>query len=392
VKKFFFFFILLLLSFSSAQKAYAGFRVTPPTGPLAKGQSFSIQYSGAVRNGCYGFFYTPSVPSGSPSSLISTCTVPTGAYAGYKLKSGSRSLYMGGIPNAGTYTLRISGYNSVGNDSATITLIVTENTTGPKIQDASICVYKQGEPAPPFLPNGGCTNTGAFEDTFIFSGKVLNITNPSETPINILYADDCKTYSALATVTSDEAGLFSKDISTEVRSIRATTSTTGTVCAYAVFNIGSTEYKSGTANFNITNLRTATPLPSSSPTPPLPPCKKFINIQDGQEVTVDQIKKDKAIKYKCVEFDTGLGIIGTDPMEFVKKVFSILLSLSGGVAMLIIIFSGYRYMTAAGDQAKLQGARETLTSAIVGLLFIVFSLVILEVVGVDILHLPGLGR
>lgn len=86
---------------------------------------------------------------------------------------------------------------------------------------------------------------------------------------------------------------------------------------------------------------------------------------------------------------TAIGDISTDPVSFVKSVFGILLSLSGGIALVLIIISGYSYMTSEGNPEKVQGAKETLTSAIVGLLFIIFSLVILQIIGVDVLQLPG---
>lgn len=90
--------------------------------------------------------------------------------------------------------------------------------------------------------------------------------------------------------------------------------------------------------------------------------------------------------------ETAIGRINTNPAEFVKRLFGVLLGISGGIALLLILYSSYRLMASRGDPEKLQGARETLTSAIVGLLFIIFSLVILEIVGVDILQIPGLGR
>lgn len=93
---------------------------------------------------------------------------------------------------------------------------------------------------------------------------------------------------------------------------------------------------------------------------------------------------------KCLAVDTAVGGIDTDPASFIKKLFAILLSLSGGVALILIIISGYRLMTSSGNPEKVQAAQETLTSAIVGLLFVLFSLVILEVIGVDLLRIPGL--
>ena len=89
---------------------------------------------------------------------------------------------------------------------------------------------------------------------------------------------------------------------------------------------------------------------------------------------------------------TAIGDISTDPGGFVKKIFGTILSLAGGVAIILIIISGYRLMASGGNPEKVQHAREQLTSAIVGLLFIIFSLSILQIIGVDILHIPGLSK
>lgn len=113
---------------------------------------------------------------------------------------------------------------------------------------------------------------------------------------------------------------------------------------------------------------------SSSPSPP---CKEVIDPITNKKVRV------------C---DTALGDISTDPTGFIKKVFGILLSLVGGIALLLIIVSGYRLMASQGNPEKVQEAREQLTSAIVGLLFIIFSFSILQIIGIDILRIPGFGR
>lgn len=111
-------------------------------------------------------------------------------------------------------------------------------------------------------------------------------------------------------------------------------------------------------------LITSIPTRPPTPTPPPGPCKNNV----------------------CI---TAIGEISTDPAGFVKSIFGIILSLSGGVALLLIIFSGYKLMLSQGNPEKAQEAKETLTAAIVGLLFIIFSLVILQVIGVDILRIPG---
>jgi len=84
--------------------------------------------------------------------------------------------------------------------------------------------------------------------------------------------------------------------------------------------------------------------------------------------------------------DTAFGKIDvTNGSGFVKTLFQILLSLSGGIALLIIIFAGFSMALSQGNPEKIKGAQETLTSAIVGLLFIILSVAILQIIGVDIL-------
>lgn len=86
---------------------------------------------------------------------------------------------------------------------------------------------------------------------------------------------------------------------------------------------------------------------------------------------------------------TALGAIDTSAGGFIKSLLGILMSVSGMIALYLIVRSGYQLMTSRGNPEAIQEARERLTSAIVGLLLIIFSLVILSVIGVDLLKIPG---
>lgn len=110
------------------------------------------------------------------------------------------------------------------------------------------------------------------------------------------------------------------------------------------------------------------------PPPPPPPCADENIGSEG-----------------CTTVNTAIGQISVRPTQFVTAILGILLSISGGIAVLIISFSGYKLMTSNGNPEAVQEARERLTSAIVGLLFIIFSLVIIQVIGVDVLRIPGFG-
>ena len=111
------------------------------------------------------------------------------------------------------------------------------------------------------------------------------------------------------------------------------------------------------------------------PPPPSPPCAAG-GWSNGQ----------------CTTFATGFGSIATDPAGFVQSIFALLLSVSGGVALLLIIRAGYQLLTSQGKPEQLQAGRDQLIAAIVGLVFLIFSLVLLQLIGVDILHLPGFSQ
>jgi hypothetical protein len=87
--------------------------------------------------------------------------------------------------------------------------------------------------------------------------------------------------------------------------------------------------------------------------------------------------------------DTALGPLQTDLSKLLTQIFSIVLAIAGVAALGLIIASGYRLMVSQGNPEQVKGAREQLTAAIIGLLFIVFSLVILQVIGANILKIPG---
>lgn len=140
---------------------------------------------------------------------------------------------------------------------------------------------------------------------------------------------------------------------------------------------------------------TATPTPT--PTSPLPPCAEW-GRSDGSPIPTEQLYqfKDKngrlEVAYqnlKCISVNTAIGEISTEPQGFVKRIFSLVLGIAGGIALILIIISGYKLMASQGNPEAVQAARDQLNSAIVGLLFIIFSFVILQVIGVDILRIPG---
>jgi len=113
---------------------------------------------------------------------------------------------------------------------------------------------------------------------------------------------------------------------------------------------------------------------------------KYTN-KNGKKVTAQPGTRDDILT--CTVVPTAFGNIDTSPQGIVKSLLQILLSIAGSVAFILILIAGYKIMTSRGNPEQIQDAKEQLTSAIVGLLFIIFSVVLLQTIGVDLLHIPG---
>lgn len=63
-----------------------------------------------------------------------------------------------------------------------------------------------------------------------------------------------------------------------------------------------------------------------------------------------------------------------------KSVVGILSSIVGAVAVIMLIISGFRYVTSGGDSSKIAGAKNTLIYAIVGIVVVALAQFIVQFV------------
>jgi len=126
-----------------------------------------------------------------------------------------------------------------------------------------------------------------------------------------------------------------------------------------------------------TNPITVTPAPTAAapraPGPAVPSGGEFC---DGAKT---QIK-------------TALGCLPVQPKPFIEALMKFIAGAAGGIALLLIISGGFQIMTSQGNPESLKKGQEQLTSALIGLLFIIFSVLLLQIIGADILNIPGFGR
>jgi len=89
------------------------------------------------------------------------------------------------------------------------------------------------------------------------------------------------------------------------------------------------------------------------------------------------------------EINTGLGCIPVEPINLAIWVLQRGILIGGGIAFLLSLFGGISIILAGGDPEKINQGKQIISSAVTGILFIIFSIFLLRFIGYDILKLPG---
>lgn len=87
--------------------------------------------------------------------------------------------------------------------------------------------------------------------------------------------------------------------------------------------------------------------------------------------------------------ETAFGSIPSDPGAIANVVLEIGLALGGGVSLVLMILAAIKIISSRGNPDSLQEGKDQFTAAILGLLFIIFATLILQLIGRDILGIPG---
>lgn len=84
---------------------------------------------------------------------------------------------------------------------------------------------------------------------------------------------------------------------------------------------------------------------------------------------------------------TALGCLPTEPQAFINTATPWAVGIGAGIAFLLGIFGSAMIVLSAGNPEKMQAGKEMITSAIGGLILIIFSVFLLRIIGVDVLKL-----
>lgn len=68
-----------------------------------------------------------------------------------------------------------------------------------------------------------------------------------------------------------------------------------------------------------------------------------------------------------------VGLTASDPREVAAKIINVALGFLGIVAVVIVLYGGFMWMTAAGNEERITKAKQILTAGIIGLVIIVMA-------------------
>ena len=87
---------------------------------------------------------------------------------------------------------------------------------------------------------------------------------------------------------------------------------------------------------------------------------------------------------------TALGCVPAKMGPFVTWLLPYVFGIAGGMAFLLMVGGFIQIAAAKGDPKAIQGGKETIGSAVTGLLVCIFAIFILRLIAIDILHIPGM--
>lgn len=87
--------------------------------------------------------------------------------------------------------------------------------------------------------------------------------------------------------------------------------------------------------------------------------------------------------------NTALGCIPYTADGFAPALLGFLAGIVGAISLIVMLVATVQIMTAGGNPEAVQKGKELFTGAVMGLIFIVFSVGLLRLVAGDIIQLPG---
>lgn len=147
--------------------------------------------------------------------------------------------------------------------------------------------------------------------------------------------------------------------------------------------------------FTVSNQSTVGSSATFNCTPGDPKCTSsagiYCNLAQQGSALITETAKDQLFNTdpKNVGILTAIGCVPTDPFTLIDYILRIAATMGGGISLLLMIFGAFQVITSAGNPEAVKKGRDQFTSAAIGLLFVLMAVTLLQVIGVNILQIPG---
>jgi hypothetical protein len=113
----------------------------------------------------------------------------------------------------------------------------------------------------------------------------------------------------------------------------------------------------------------------------------------ANENTTGSVETNVTCEGDKTGINTAIGCIHVlgSPETFLADILRWAVGIGGGIAFLLTLYAGFMIMTGSGNPERLKAGQELLTSAVSGLILLIFSIFILNFIGIDILGLDIFG-
>lgn len=118
-------------------------------------------------------------------------------------------------------------------------------------------------------------------------------------------------------------------------------------------------------------------------TPPTQACD-YVATQDKEKCLDCILKKQGSW--------TVFGCLSQEPFGLVTFILRFSLGIGGGIAFLTMVLGGFYLLTSAGNPQRINQGKKMIFYPALGVLVIIFSVFILELIGVHILGIPELSK
>ncbi|MFA5995657.1 MAG: hypothetical protein WCW27_00115 [Patescibacteria group bacterium] len=114
-----------------------------------------------------------------------------------------------------------------------------------------------------------------------------------------------------------------------------------------------------------------------------------VSSQAGNPVDPDPSKNDSGLVNTSTSSITQLNLGITSPVKAALNMMNLALSLLGGLCLVLLIYAGFLWVWARGEEEKITQAKDIIKGTVIGLLIVLASLGITQYVFVQVANITG---